>query len=131
MAQLNMKFNPARDTQLGQAPITYKLIHIFEENEIFKSAADGKKDDRNPHEFLELIKSINSCDDRHKLKQLLVDNSELIGRYSPLMHKTLTQKPSGYKKLWNEKTNEEKILINLENRKIDDIKERCASIVLN
>ena len=132
MAQLNMKFNPARDTQMGQVPITYKLIHIFEENEMLESAKDDKKDDRNPQAFLELLRTINSCDDRHKLKQLLVNNSELIRRHSPLMHKTLIQKPSSYKKeLWNKKSNAEKIKENLANLKSGEIKKKCASIVLN
>ena len=132
IAQLNMKFNPARDTQMGQVPITYKLIHIFEENEKFKSAEDDKKDDRNPQAFLELLKTINSCDDRHKLKTLFVNNMELIHRHSPIMHKTLIQKPSSYKKeLWNKKSNTEKIKENLANLKPDEIKEKCASIVLN
>jgi len=110
MAQLNMKFNPARDTQMGPVPITYKLIHIFEENEKFKSAEDGKKDDRNPQAFLELLKTINSCDDRHELKQLLADNGELIRKHSPLMHKNTR---------------------NLANLKLSEIKEKCTSIVLN
>jgi len=132
MAQLNMKFNPARDTQMGQVPITYKLIHIFEENEIPKSAEDGKKDDKNLPAFLELLKTINSCDDRHELKQLLADNGELICKHSPLMHKTLIQKPSSYsKELWDEKADPEKIKENLANLKSDEIKKKCASIVLN
>ena len=110
MAQLNMKFNPARDTQMGQVPITYKLIHIFEANEMLESAEDDKKDDMNTQAFLELLKTINSCDDRNGLKQLLMDNGELINRYSPLMY------------------NHTRVLTNL---KADEIKERCASIVLN
>ena len=110
IAQLNMKFNPARDTQIGQGPITYKLIHIFEENEIPRSAEDGKKDDRNPQAFLDLLKIINTCDDRHELKRLLVDNGELIRKYSPLMHESTR---------------------NLADLKLDELKEKCASIVLN
>jgi len=109
MAQLNMKFNPVRDTQMGQVPITYKLIHIFDENEIPKSAEDGKKDDRNPQAFLELLKMINTCDDRHELKRLLADNGELIRKHSPLMHENTR---------------------NLANLKPDEIKEKCAHIVV-
>ncbi|MCK5661605.1 MAG: hypothetical protein KAH86_09605, partial [Methanosarcinales archaeon] len=110
MAQLNMKFNAARDTQMGQVPITYKLIHIFEQNEMLKPAKDGKKDDRNPQAFLELLKTINSCDNKDKLKQLLADNGELMCKHSPLMHKHTR---------------------NLANLKLDEIREKCASIVLN
>jgi len=110
MAQLNMKFNPARDTQIVQGPITYNLIHIFEENEISRSAKDGKKDDRNPQAFLDLLKIINTCDDKHELKQLLADNGKLIRKHSPLMHKNTR---------------------NLVNLTTDEIKEKCASIVLN
>ena len=110
MAQLNMKFNAARDTQMGQMPITYKLIHIFEKHEMLESAKDDKKVERNPQAFLELLKTINSCDDRHELKQLLADNGELICKHSPLMHKNTRS---------------------LANLKLDEIKEKCASIVLN
>ncbi|MBA1341801.1 MAG: hypothetical protein C5S40_06625 [ANME-2 cluster archaeon] len=95
---------------MGQEPITYKLIHIFEENEILKSAEDGKEDDRNMQAFLELLKTINSCDDRHELKRLLTDNGELICKHSPLMHKNTR---------------------NLADLRLDEIKEKCASIVLN
>ena len=110
IAQLNMKFNPARDTQIGQVPITYKLIHIFEENEMLESAENDKKDDRNPQAFPELLKTIYSCNDRHELKRILADNGELIRKHSPLMHKNTRD---------------------LENLKTDEIKERCTSIVLN
>ena len=110
LAELNTDFFSARETQDEQAAINYRLIHIFEENEILKSAEDGKKDDRNPQAFLELLKTINSCDDRHELEQLLADNGELIRKHSPLMYR-------------NTRT--------LGNLKADEIKEKCASIVLN
>lgn len=109
IAQLNMKFNPARDTQMGQVPIAYNLIHIFEEYDILKSAENDKKDERNPQEFLDLLKAINSCEDKHELKRLLTDNGDLILKHSPLMHKTTR---------------------NLVNLKLDEIKGRCANIVL-
>ena len=99
---------------------------------MLEPAKDGKKDDRNPQAFLELLKTINSCEDKHELKRLLVDNGELMRKHSPLMHKTLIQKPSGRKKeVWDEIANPEKIKENLANLKLDEIKEKCAHIVLN
>jgi CDP-glycerol glycerophosphotransferase (TagB/SpsB family) len=77
---------------------------------MLESAKDDKKVERNPQAFLELLKTINSCDDKHKLKRLLADNGELIRNHSPLMHKNTR---------------------NLANLKLDEIKEKCASIVLN
>lgn len=110
MASLNMQFNPARDTQMGQVPITYTLIHVFEENEIFNPAEDGKTDGKNPQEFIDLLETIDSCEDRNELKQHLADNDSLICSHSPLMH--------------------EKISVDLASLRLDEIKDRCANIIL-
>ena len=111
IAQLDMKFNPARDTQMGPVPITYNLIHIFEENEILKLAEDGKKDDGAPQAFLDLLNTIDSCEDKCELKKFLADNGKLIRKYSPLMHKTISK--------------------DLASLRLNEVKEKCASIVLN
>ena len=60
-----MNFNTARDTQVSPVPITYKLIHIFEKNEIVESKKEK------PELFLELIENIKSCKDKEILKELL------------------------------------------------------------
>jgi len=106
IASLNMNFFAARDTYMGQVPLLTQLIHIFEENEMLESEKDGQ----NPQPFFNLLKTIYSCNDKEELKRLLIDNGELIRNHSPLMHK---------------KTRD---LANLE---ADEIKEKCASIVLN
>ena len=127
LVPLNMNFFSARDTQMAQAPVTCKLIHIFEENEMLGPEEDGK----NPQAFLDLLKTIDSCNDRKKLQKLLEYEEELTRSHSPLMHKTLTQKPAGREKeVWGEKTNQEKIEENLKNLKLEQIKERCAHIIV-
>ena len=60
-------------------------------------------------EFLGLLQEIESCKDRNELKKLLMDNESLIQKYSPLMH---------------ERTK------NLENLRLDQIKDRCRAIVV-
>jgi len=106
MASLNMQFNSARDTQMGQVPIIDSLIHIFEENEVFQSAKDGK----NPQAFLDLLETINSCGDTKELKQILADNGPLIRCHSPLIH--------------------EKISGDLKNLHLDEIKDKCTNIII-
>lgn len=91
---------------MGQVPLLTQLIHIFEENEMLESA----KNDPNPETFFNLLETIHSCNDREELKRLLADNGELIRNHSPLMHKNTR---------------------NLVNMKTHEIKEKCASIVLN
>ena len=128
LASLDMDFITARDAYTAQTPITYNLIHIFEKNEILKSEKDGK----NPTDFLKLLDKIKSWDDEETLIQLLVGDESLIYNHSPLMHKTLIQKPSGRKEeVWDEIANPEKIKENLANLKLNEIKEKCAHIVLN
>lgn len=137
LASLDMDFITARDAYTAQTPITCKLIHIFEKNEILKSEKDGK----NPTDFIELLETIKSCNDEEILTQLLIDRESLIYNHSPRMHKTLMQTPSEYKKeaddtndkkdVWKAKTNPEKIKYNLTNLNHDQIKDKCAHIVLN
>ena len=106
LASLNMNFFAARDTYVGQVPLLTQLIHIFEENEMIESTKDGQ----NPQAFFDLLETINSCNDKEVLKRLLADNGELIRKHSPLMHKNTR---------------------NLADLKPDEIKGKCASIVLN
>ena len=110
IASLNIQFNPARDTQMGQVPITYTLIHVFEENEILNPAEDDKTDGKNPQAFLDLLEKINYCENKNELKHLLADNDSLIRSHSPLMH--------------------EKISGDLANLRLDEIKDRCANIII-
>jgi tetratricopeptide (TPR) repeat protein len=105
LANLNMNFNSARDTQEASVPITYKLIHIFERNEILKS----KKE--NPEALLNLIEAINSCNDRIELKKILESNVKLIQSFSPLWHQEISGK--------------------MENQRIDQIKDKCQSIIVD
>lgn len=96
LASINTDYFPAWEGQVGQVPITTRLIHIFEESEILRNPEGNGK------EFIELIRKINSCENREKLRELLeknrrdLKNSEdadkgkeksLIEQYSPLMNK--------------------------------------------
>jgi tetratricopeptide (TPR) repeat protein/predicted amidohydrolase len=103
LSALNMNFFAARDTQQAQTPTIEEFIYIFEEDEILNS----KKD--NPQDFLDLLQKIESCEEKDELKKLLMDNESLIQDYSPLMH---------------ERTK------NLENMRLDQIKDRCRAIVV-
>jgi len=115
IASINTDFHPAWDTQTGQEPIVLKLIHIFEEAEIFsKSKEKGK-------EFIEFIKKINSCDESDKLRSLLVrergsiDKKEdevetsLIKQFSPLMNKRIQD---------------------LDELKLEELKENCRCLLI-
>ena len=106
LASLNMNFFSARDIQIAQIPVTCKLINIFEESEVLKSEEDGK----NPQAFFDLLEKIDYCEDKNELKQLLADNDSLIRSHSPLMH--------------------EKISGDLANLRLDEIKDRCANIII-
>ncbi|KPQ44658.1 MAG: kinesin light chain [Candidatus Methanoperedens nitroreducens] len=110
LASLKMNFNTARDTQVSPVPITYKLIHIFEKNEIV-----GSKKEK-PELFLELIENIKSCTDKEILKELLGNNKSLIQTFSPLWHK----------EIWGTKE-KPKNLINLD---LDKMKDKCLSIII-
>ncbi|KAF5412449.1 MAG: hypothetical protein C5S47_01350 [Candidatus Methanogasteraceae archaeon] len=103
LSSLNMNFFAARDTQQAQKPITEEFIYIFEEDEILNS----KKD--NPQDFLDLLQKIESCEKKDELEKLLTDNKSLIRNYSPLMH---------------ERTE------HLENKRLDQIKDKCRAIVV-
>jgi len=106
LASLNMNFFAARDTYMGQVPLLTQLIHIFEENEMLESAKDGQ----NLQQFFNLLETAYSCNDRHELKRILAENGELIRKHSPLMYKNTRD------------------LVDL---KTNEIKKKCASIVLN
>lgn len=110
VASLNMNFNAARDTQGAPVPITHKLIYIFEKTEIVES----KKE--NPETFLGLIETIKSCNDKKKLKEILENNKSLIQNFSPLWHR----------EIWENKDK----LQNLNNLEINQIKDKCRSIVV-
>ena len=110
LASLNMNFNTARDTQVSPVPITYKLIHIFEKNEIV-----GSKKEK-PESFLELIEYIKSCKNKEILNELLIKNKSLIQTFSPLWHR----------EIWGTKE-KPKNLINLN---LDKMKDKCQSIII-
>ncbi|MDR7665466.1 tetratricopeptide repeat protein [Methanosarcina sp. Z-7115] len=112
---LNTDFNASRDTQQGQEPIILKLIHIFEEAEI-----PGKLKEKGS-EFVKLINRINSCNDHNELKCMLIKErgsiekkidgieTSLIKQFSPLMNKHIQ---------------------NLDERKIEELKEKCLFLVI-
>ena len=66
--------------------------------------------------FLDLIKTIKSCEDKEKLKIILGNNQSLIKIFSPLWHR----------EIWE---NEDNISI-LPNHDINQIKDKCRSIVV-
>ncbi|HIE31586.1 MAG TPA: hypothetical protein EYP67_04275 [Methanosarcinales archaeon] len=103
LSSLNMNFFAARDTQQAQTPIREKFIPIFEEEEIIRSKKNK------PHDFLVLLKTIESCEDRGELKELIEDNESLIQAHSPLMHANTK---------------------NLENMWLDKLKNKCRAIVV-
>lgn len=80
---INTRFNPARDTQVGQVPIITKIIHIFEKNEAFsRSETEGRK-------FIQLLKTIENCTNKDEIKKILNSeiNRKMINTFSPLMQK--------------------------------------------
>jgi len=110
LASMNMNFNAARDTQGAPVPITYKLIYIFEKREFIESEKEEKE------AFLDLIKTIKSCEDKEELKEILGNNQSLILKFSPLWHR----------EIWDNKDN----LSILPNHDINQIKDKCRSIVV-
>ena len=110
LVSLNMNFNAARDTQGSPVPITYKLIHIFEKNEIFGSKMDS------PGAFLEIIGRIRLCNEKDKLKKILETNMALIQRFSPLWHR----------EIWGNVENPK----SLKNFDLDQMKYKCQTIVI-
>ena len=110
LASMNMNFNAARDAQGAPVPITYKLIHIYEEIEIINSKWEKSK------AFLDLIETIKSCNDIERLKEILGNSQSIIQNFSPLWHR----------EIWGNK-NEPK---NLRNLDINQIKDKCRSIVV-
>ncbi|MHC1595512.1 MAG: tetratricopeptide repeat protein, partial [Candidatus Syntropharchaeales archaeon] len=111
LSSLNMNFSAARDTQQAQRPITEKFVYILEEDEILNSKKDNPQE-YDPHDFLDLLRKIKSCDEKNELKKLLMNNESLIEHYSPLMHEHT------------------KNLENLENLRLDKIKDTCRAIVV-
>ncbi|MDP3103666.1 MAG: tetratricopeptide repeat protein [Candidatus Methanoperedens sp.] len=110
LACLNMNFNPARDTQGAPVPIKYKLIHIFEKNEM-----SGSKKEY-PQVFLDIIGKIRSCGDKDILKEILENNKALIRRFSPIWHR----------EIWG--TIKDKKSMN--NFDLDQIKDKCRCIII-
>lgn len=112
---LNTDFSASRDTQTGQEPISLKLIHIFEEAEISGELNEKGK------ESVELINRIKSCNDHDELKCMLIKErgnikkktddieTSLIKQFSPLMNKHIQ---------------------NLDERKIEELKEKCLFLVI-
>lgn len=105
LTSINTEFNPARDTHAGQVPITTKLIHILEENEILSSSEnEGRR-------FIQLLETIEKCRNKEELKEILNDegNNELIKAFSPLMHKYIQD---------------------LKELTFDEMKKKCCSILI-
>jgi predicted amidohydrolase len=106
LASINTEFNPARDTHAGQVPITTKLIHIFEENEILSSSEnEGRK-------FIQLLETIENRRDKEELKGILnsEENRATIKAFSPLMHKHIQD---------------------LKELTFDEMKKKCCSILIS
>lgn len=110
LASLNMNFNPARDTTGAPVPITYKLIHIFEKNEM----SGSKKE--NPQEFLNVIEKIRACEDKEALKGILENNRALIQQFSPIWHR----------EIWGKEKDKQIV----KNHDLDQIKDKCRWIVI-
>ncbi|MCC4766609.1 tetratricopeptide repeat protein [Methanosarcina sp. DH1] len=117
LATINTGYFPAWDSQIGQVPITTKIIHIFEESEILKDPeGDGK-------EFIQFLKEIDSCKNSSELKELLEKNrrdlnqkenegkekKSLIEQYSPLMNKQIQD---------------------LKNHNLEKLKKKCSFILI-
>jgi tetratricopeptide (TPR) repeat protein/predicted amidohydrolase len=118
LATINTEFFPAWDGQIGQVPITTKLIHVFEESEILKSSKG------NGEEFIKFLSKIKLCKDRIELRELIEANQKdleqkkkvvkyrkkpLIEQFSPLMNKHIQ---------------------NLSNLSFEQINNRCSFILI-
>jgi hypothetical protein len=117
LATINTGYFPAWDSQIGQVPITTKIIHIFEESEILKDPEGNGK------EFIQFLKEIDSCKNSSELKELLEKNrrdlnqkenegkekKSLIEQYSPLMNKQIQD---------------------LKNHNLEKLKKKCSFILI-
>jgi len=117
LGTINTGYFPAWDSQIGQVPITTKIIHIFEESEILKDPEGNGK------EFIQFLKEIDSCKNSSELKELLEKNrrdlnqkenegkekKSLIEQYSPLMNKQIQD---------------------LKNHNLEKLKKKCSFILI-